>query len=340
MKASGLKLVSTVPLDKSQRARLDEISSGIEIVSKWASAPDEVAGMLDAETAIVYSFRVPTNTLSIAPGLQWIQLLSAGCEHLEGNPVMASAVKISTVSGVHATPIAEYVMGTMLALYRWLPQAFRAQARHDWIAQDDFARGSRELRGRTVGIIGYGSIGREIARLVKPFGTTVLALKRNPGSPEERGYCVEGTGDPEGKIPDKIFGPDKLHDLLAQSDVVVIALPSTGATRALIDAHALAAMKPQSYLINIARGDIVVESDLLAALNNGALAGAALDVFENEPLPASSPLWDMENVIVTPHVSGASRPYLRRCFEVLATNLERFVSGRQLLNLVDPESGY
>ena len=154
------------------------------------------------------------------------------------------------------------------------------------------------------------------------------------------GYTVPGTGDPDGRLPDEFFGPDGLYDLLARSDVVVVALPSTPDTRGLLGASAFDAMKSGSYLINVARGDIVDEGALIAALKAKTLAGAALDVFEEEPLPKESELWGLENVIATPHISGASRPYLRRCFEVLAENFRRFVEGEPLLNQVDLTRGY
>ena len=337
---SGYRLASSVPLDEGQVNRLRAIDPQVEIRSGWAMAPDEFRTLLDARTDIVYSFRLPDDLIELAPDLQWIQLLSAGSEHLEGNPVRQTRIRVTTVSGVHATPIAEYVLATILALYRQLPRAYRAQMRREWIDQNEFTRTSRELRGRTVGILGYGAIGREVARLMQPFGVTIYAMKRDPDIRTASGYTVPGTGDPDGRLPDEFFGPDGLYDLLARSDVVVVALPSTPDTRGLLDASAFDAMKSGSYLINIARGDIMDEGALIAALKAKTLAGAALDVFEEEPLPKESELWGLENVIATPHISGASRPYLRRCFEVLAENFRRFVEGEPLLNQVDLTRGY
>lgn len=337
---SGIRLASSVPLDEGQINRLRAIDPEVEVCSEWAMSPDEFRKLVDARTDVVYSFRLPEDLIELAPDLQWIQLLSAGSEHLEGNPVQQTRTRVTTVSGVHATPIAEYVVATILALYRQLPRAYQAQSRREWIDQNEFTRTSRELRGRTVGILGYGAIGREVARLVQPFGVTILAMKRDPSVRTASGYTVAGTGDPEGSLPDEYFDHGGVHDLLARSDVVVVALPSTPDTRGLLDAAALGAMKSGSYLINIARGDIVDERALIAALKAKTLAGAALDVFEEEPLPKENELWGLENVIVTPHISGASRPYLRRCFEVLVENFRRFVEGEPLINQVDPKRGY
>lgn len=337
---SGYRLASSVPLDEGQVDRLRMIDPEVEVSSGWAMAPDKFRALIDTRTDIVYSFRLPDDLIELAPDLQWVQLLSAGSEHLEGNPVLQTRTPVTTVSGVHATPIAEYVLATVLALYRQLPRAYQAQTQRKWIDQNEFTRTSRELRGHTVGILGYGAIGREVARLMQPFGVTIYAMKRDPGVRAASGYTVARTGDPEGTIPDEFFDHDGLHDLLARSDVVIVALPSTPDTRGLLDASAFGAMKPGSYLINIARGDIVDEGALIAALKAKTLAGAALDVFEEEPLPKENELWGMENVIATPHISGASRPYLRRCFEVLAENFRRLVEGEPLLNQVDPERGY
>ena len=335
-----MKLVSSVPLDEGQRARLDTALPGIEIVTSDSFLNDEVGELVDADTGIVYAFRLPGDLLHRAPNLRWVQLLGAGCDHLFGTPLMRSDIPITTASGVHATPIAEYVLGVILGHYRWLPQSYRAQMHREWLSQMDVARGSRELRNRTIAIIGYGSIGREVARLAKPFGTRILAVKRDPAIKEERGYTIEGTGDPRGELPDAFYGFDRIHEVLSESDVVVLAVPMTPETDKMIGVAEFDAMRKGSYLVNIARGEVIDERALMNALANGPMAGAALDVFNEEPLPADSPLWGFENAVITPHISGASRPHLRRTFEILAENLERFAQNRPLLNRVDPVKGY
>ena len=164
--------------------------------------------------------------------------------------------------------------------------------------------------GETLGIIGYGSIGRETARLAAAFGMTVLALKRNPAERVDRGWCPAGLGDPEGKIPARFFGPDEREAILRESDYMSVTLPLTDHTRKFIGEREFAAMKPGAYLVNIGRGEVIDERAMATALTAGKIGGAGLDVFEHEPLEAESPLWDLENVILTPHISGANRGYM------------------------------
>jgi len=335
-----VKLVSAVPLDEGQRTRLREVVPELEIADSAAYISDGVGELVDADTEILYAFRVPDDLMQRAPDLRWLQLLGAGCEHLEDNPVMQSAAQITTASGTQATPIAEYVLGVMLAFYRWLPQAYRAQMRREWLTQAEVARGSRELRRRTVGIVGYGSIGREVARLARPFGTRILALKRSPNERADTGYAVKDTGDPTGEIPEAYYAPEDLLTMLPECDVVVLAVPVTKETRGMMGAEAFAAMKPGSFLVNVSRGCVIDEAALMHALKEGPMAGAALDVFDQEPLPEDSPLWDFENLMVTPHISGASRAHLRRSFELFAENLRRLMAGKTMLNLVDKDRGY
>jgi len=197
-----------------------------------------------------------------------------------------------------------------------------------------------DIRGQTLGIIGYGSIGRETARLAAAFGMKVLALKRNPSDRADSGWCPAGLGDPEGKIPARIFGPDDREAILRESDFVSVTLPLTGHTRKFIGEREFNAMKPNAYLVNIGRGEVIDERAMTAALSAKKIAGAGLDVFEHEPLESTSPLWDLENVILTPHMSGANRSYMERACELFADNLQRFATGRPLLNVVDPNLGY
>jgi phosphoglycerate dehydrogenase-like enzyme len=213
-----------------------------------------------------------------------------------------------------------------------------------------------EVRGATLGIIGYGSIGREIARIAKTaFSMTILACKRDPSRHADEGYALPGTGDPEGRFPDAWFPPEKLMDLLARSDVVVNAAPLTRETERMINARALAAMKPSAYFINVGRGASVDEAALARALAEKRIAGAAIDVFAQEPPPAGHPLYawgapgapqaphtsyTRDNLILSPHVSGFLPSYDDKCTDLFAENLRRFLAGAPLLNLVDRAKGY
>jgi phosphoglycerate dehydrogenase-like enzyme len=285
------------------------------------------------------TFRVP-NDLANRASVKWIQLLSAGADHVLGGPLKGSKIPITTASGIHATPIAEYTLASMLAYAHRIHLAIRAQVRHEWMRSGAFMAGVDDIRGQTLGIIGYGSIGRETARLAAAFGMKVLALKRNPSERVDAGWCPAGLGDPDGKIPARYFGPEDRETILRESDYVSVTLPLTDHTRKFINEREFAAMKPGAYLVNIGRGEVIDERAMAAALSAKKIGGAGLDVFEHEPLEASSPLWDLENVILTPHISGANRGYMDKACELFAENLKRFAANRALLNLVDPGLGY
>jgi phosphoglycerate dehydrogenase-like enzyme len=216
----------------------------------------------------------------------------------------------------------------------------RAQLRHQWLRSGQFMGSVDELRGRILGIIGYGSIGRETARLAAAFGMRVLALKRDPANRRDPGWCPAGLGDPDGSIPEKFYGSNECEAILRESDYVSVTLPLTEHTRRLVGAREIAAMKPGAYIVNIGRGEVIDEPALIDALRAGKIGGAGLDVFEKEPLPSESALWDMENAILTPHMSGANRGYMDKACELFADNLRRFVAGQPLLNLVDRRLGY
>jgi phosphoglycerate dehydrogenase-like enzyme len=197
------------------------------------------------------------------------------------------------------------------------------------------------VRGATLGVIGYGSIGRELARIAKTaFAMRVLACKRDPARHADQGYCPAGTGDPEGRLPDAWFSPAELHALLAASDVVVMCAPLTHETQHMIGAAELAAMKRTAYFINVGRGASVDEAALTRALAEQRIAGAAVDVFAQEPPPTGHPLYGAPNAILSPHVSGFVASYDDDCCTLFAENLRRYLDGAPLLNLVDRAKGY
>jgi phosphoglycerate dehydrogenase-like enzyme len=267
---------------------------------------------------------VPAKTLrDAAPRLKWIQLTSAGADRLLNSGFVEQGITVTTVSGLHATPIGEFIIGAMLQWAKGAPRTTRAQIKHEWTR---FA--PTELHGKTVGIVGIGHIGAETARLANAFGCRVIATRRTATAAETASYA------------DEILPSAQLPRLLAQSDYVVLCVPLTNETRGLIGQRELSMMKPSAFLVNIARGPVVVEEALIQALRDGRIAGAALDVFQQEPLPADSPLWDMENVIITPHISGGTEIYNRRATEIFADNLRRYLSGDALQNVVDPSKGY
>ena len=194
---------------------------------------------------------------------------------------------------------------------------------------------------QTVGIVGYGSIGRELARICAAIGMTVLATKRDISRTEEsNAYAVPGFGDPTGDIPDRIYPADTITSMAKDCDYLVVTVPQTDDTEHLIGEEVLAAMKESAVLVNVSRGAVVDEKALITALSARVIAGAALDVFEEEPLPSASPLWNLDNVIITPHFSGFTRDYHKKAAQVFKANLRRYLDNDPLLNQLDRATGY
>jgi phosphoglycerate dehydrogenase-like enzyme len=338
---NAIQVLCTLRFTDDLLDRLRSVSPRLHVTQHTCHNAGEVAHALaeHPDTRVLYAFHLPPNVLELGAKLRWVQLHTAGADHLLGHAVLRSSVAITTASGIHATPIAEYVLASILAHRWWVPRWTQCQRGHEWPSGrwELFAR--PELRGSTLGIVGYGSIGREVGRLGKAFGMRVLALRRSGGL-AERGYAVPDTGDPQGTIPERYYPADGLHEMLAQCDYVLVALPLTPATAHFIGEAELRAMKPTAYLVNIARGPIVDEAALLRALREGWIAGAGLDVFDQEPLPPDSPLWDVENALLSPHVAGFTPCYDERAVALFAENLRRYLGGEPLLNLVDRDLGY
>jgi phosphoglycerate dehydrogenase-like enzyme len=332
-----LDVLVTMPFSDAQLARVREVSTDLTVRR-------EAADTADYTSADVLYAGAPPRELTRAPKLGWVQLHMAGVNALHDHPLYTnSTVPLTTTSGVHAATIAEYAITTLLALAHHVPRMVEWKARGRW--PPDERRWElfvpTEIRGATLGVIGYGSIGRELARLAKTaFAMRVLACKRDPSQRRDGGYCPPGTGDPDGVLPDAWLSPKELPDLLAGSDVVVMCAPLTPETRHMMGAREFARMKPSAYFVNVGRGASVDEAALAHALRERRLAGAAIDVFEQEPPPAGHPLYSIDNVIVSPHVSGFLPSYDDRCTELFAENLRRYLAGAPLLNLVDRARGY
>jgi phosphoglycerate dehydrogenase-like enzyme len=332
-------VLSTMRFTDELLDKLRAVSPRLVVKQRTCHDAEEVEQVLEDGVEILYTVYLSAD-LSRAPDLKWVQLHSAGVDHLLDHPLMKSDVLLTTTSGIHATPIAEYVLAFILAFNRRVPQMLTYQSRREWPQGrwNLFAR--PELRDRTLGIIGYGSIGREVGRIACCFGMRVVATKRSVSQMRDVGYAVQGTGDRKGALLDEAFPPERLSDMLGLCDYVVVTVPLTPETRKLIGEAELRAMKPSAYLVNISRGETVDEAALIRALQEGWIAGAGLDVFEEEPLPSDSPLYDLENVILSPHVSGFTLRYDERASDLFAENLRRYLTGEPLLNLVDKERGY
>ena len=323
----GLKVISAFQFSSASLNILREAAQA-EILC--IANTDEFLSRLQ-EAEILCSYWIPDNWRILAPHLRWLQCSGAGVDGLQTTGILGaeSGVLVTTAVGVHGATIGEYVFGSMLMFNRTWPEMVRLQDRHVWPRSANWYKlGGRELGDQTLGIIGLGSIGRRIAHLAKAFGMHVLATKRT----------VSGT-EHEPDV-DKLYPIEQLHDVLRQSDYVVLAIPLTKETEKLIGEAELRAMRPNAYLVNIARGRVIDEKVLIRALQEGWIAGAGLDVTEEEPLPADSPLYSMPNVILTPHISGVSVHYDQRLTALFADNLRRYRTGQPLRNLYEPLRGY
>jgi D-2-hydroxyacid dehydrogenase (NADP+) len=300
------------------------------------------AAVADAE--ILFSWALGEEVFAKARSLRWLHSPAAGVGSYLTPSVRARKPLLTNSRGVHAVPIAEHVMGMLIDLARGFSRAAREQAagammREQWWEEEHVPR---ELWGKTLGLYGYGLIARETARRAAAFGMRVIALKRdpgrvNPGSPE----LLRTLGlSPEEPSLATILGPSEFDTLLEESDAVVISAALTPETEGKFDARAFGRMRPGSWLVNVARGKIVREAELIAALQAGRPAAAALDVFEREPLPRESALYRLDNVTLTPHVSGLSTGYWPRAMALFRANLDRYLNGEPLLNQVDLDRGY
>jgi phosphoglycerate dehydrogenase-like enzyme len=257
------------------------------------------------------------------PNLRWIQQIAAGVDWLMNYPkVVESDLILTSASGIHAIPVSEHILALMLNLARDIQRSLRDQIKHNWNRDHSVT----EIEGSVMGLIGVGRIGEKVAEKAKRLNMRVLGIRRNP---ERASPWV-----------DQMSGPESLLEMLAQADFVVITAPLTPETRGMIGERELKAMKKSACLINSARGSVIQEEALRDALREGWIAGAGLDVFEDEPLPQNSPFWDMSNVIITAHYSWTSPKNNDRLVELFTENLRRYRLGEPLINRLDKRRGY
>jgi phosphoglycerate dehydrogenase-like enzyme len=281
----------------------------------------------DAE--IMFTISLRPEQFGVAQNLRWIHAPSAAVHQLLFPEVVNSDVVITNSREVHGPVVAEHVIALVFALAKKIPQAALLQQKHVW-GQDAMWNDGvhlREIAGATLGLIGVGSIGRRVAQMASALGMRVIAVREHveKGNP----YGVEA-----------VFPPSALTEMLKQSDYVVVAAPLISATERLINGARLALMRPSAYLINVGRGPQVDDTALAEALRSRRIAGAALDVFEQEPLPADSPLWSIENLLITPHTAGLTEKLWHRHYELFSENLRCYLAGQPLEFVVDKQKGY
>jgi phosphoglycerate dehydrogenase-like enzyme len=286
----------------------------------------ENVGEALAEADVVLCGALPPNLRALAPRLRLVQFWSAGVDGRLYPELFANGCEAATGSGIHAASCSEHVLAMMLAFARGLPQSFAAQQRKDWAARKAIGEAFFELEGKTVGIVGAGVIGQAIGVRCQAFGMRTVGTRRDPSLPT--------------KGIDVLLSHLQYHDLILASDFIVLALPLTNSTRMMFGEDEIEIARKGTYLFNIGRGGLVDEPWLIKALQNRWLAGAGLDVFADEPLPPDSPLWELPNVIITPHVGGVTPHYWPRFARLVREQTERLLAGKPIENRVDRDLGY
>ena len=287
-----------------------------------------------SDTNILFTCFPPQNLAAMTP-LEFVQISSVGFTQLHGLGLPERGIRACNASGVFDVPIAEWNIAMMINLRRDLRGMIRNQENRVW---ERPARFQTEVAGLVVGIWGYGGIGRETARLAKCMGMVVHALDLTEPKPRTNIYAVPGKGDPEGKLPDRVFLPEQKEEFLSGLDFLVVSMPLSETTRGIIGQAELTALPPRACVLNPARGPLIQEEALVSALRDGSIAGAALDTHYYYPMPPEHPLWAFPNVIMTPHISGSnlSPHFKKRLWDIVTHNVERFLAGRPLLNELSP----
>jgi phosphoglycerate dehydrogenase-like enzyme len=315
-----MRIVLCFPVEKRHFEQIAAAAPKAEVID---AGQQHVASEILRADIFCGHAKVPMDWPAVvrAGRLKWIQSSAAGLDHCLVPAVVGSEIIVTSASGVLADQVSEHATALITALTRSLPVFFRAQQAKEFVR-----RPTRDLHHSTLGIVGFGGVGRRIAQVLSSFKTRILATDMFP---VDKPDYVEA-----------LWPAEQLGDLLAEVDILILSAPLTPATRGMISAAELAKMKKGSLLVNVARGPLVVERDLVSALESGHLAGAAVDVTEQEPLATTSRLWDMPNVIITPHVGGQSRLRIDQMTDFFCDNLERYQGGRRLRNLVDKQLGF
>lgn len=313
------KLIILNRVSEKKLAQLQEQcpEGHIEAYADLNAAQEALA---DADALALWGWVDPRPILQAAPKLRWLHSLSAGIENLLPPEVQKSKIILTNSAGIHDIPVAERILAMMLSLAHRLPEAVQLQSHHEWKRLP-----MQSLAGKTVLIAGFGGIGRETAKRARAFGMNVVALKRHL------------TDEPDADI---VITHEDLHDQLAKADFVICALPGTPSTDAYFQAPEFAAMKNTAFFINVARGSLVKENDLITALEKQEIAGAGLDVFTKEPLADNSPLWDLPNTLITAHSGAFTEDFFDKILQLTIENYRRFCRGEDLLHVIDKKQGY
>ena len=314
-----MKLVVVNKLSDEKIAALKEAVPG-SIVEAYKSPKEALPHVSDADALALWGFQNVEPFLQAGPNIRWVHSLSDGVEKLLTPSMMEWPIILTNSHGVHDRSVSEHTLALLLAWYRRIPDAVRHQGAHEWIRPKGIS-----LFGKTILIVGFGGIGRAIAQRAKVFETRILAVKKHLS---------------DEMFADHVYTQEEIMNVLPKADIIIAALPSTPETEKFFDAEKFRAMKKSALFINIARASVVDEPSLIEALQNGTIAGACMDVFSKEPLPADHPFWSMENVIMTPHIASMIPDFWDKLTKLLETNYVSFARGEGLLNEIDKKKGY
>ena len=336
----SIKVLVTSDETEHLHSRLDALGAAFHVTYRPMHDRTEIDALEDVDLDVLIG-PFPPRDRRRTPRLRWLQLGSAGVDHLVAEAPWDHGLIVTNARGVFAPAVGQFVLTEILRINERVDERRTLQLLHRWADGElhDHLTGPL-VRGQMVVIVGYGGIGREVARLVHALGMRVIAVKNRPEIPTGSSYRLAGTGDADGTIPERIVGPDRLGEVVPLADVVVLTTPLTDRTRGLFHANHIAAMQPQAWLVNISRGAVVDEDALALALAGHRIGGAVLDVFGTEPLPPDSPFWGAPNTVVTPHVSGGDAGSEEPLADLCAQNLTRYAAGAPLLNVVDSDRQY
>jgi len=296
-----------------------------ELKIVWLQNYDRVSEEI-GDTDIFLGWSLRPGQFAKAKELRWIHSTAAAVHQLMSPELATSDVLVTNAREVHGQVVAEHAIAVIFALAKRLPDAMRHQQKREWAQSEMWKQGVREVTGSTLGLIGMGTIGRETAKRARPLGMRVLAVREHP---------EKGSDEAE-----QVVGFQDLDSVLKQSDFVVLAAPLTPKTQHLMNGARLAQMKPTAFLINVSRGPLIDDAALIAALRQNKIAGAALDVFAEEPLPTDSPYWALENCLITPHTAAVTDKLWERHYVLFTENLRRFLAGEPLKGIVNKSLGY
>lgn len=314
-----MKLVVVNKLSDEKIKELEEAVPG-SVVEAYKSPKEALPHVSDADAIALWGFQDVEPLLKAAPNVRWVHSLSDGVEKLLTPSMMERPITLTNSHGVHDRAVSEHTMALLLSWYRKIPDTVRNQVKHEWVRPR-----SQSLFGKTILIVGFGSIGRAIAQRAKVFETHILAVKKHLSHE---------------MFADHVYTEAEIMEVLPKADIVIAALPSTPDTENFFGEEKFSAMKPSALFINIARASIVDEDALIKALQENKIAGACMDVFSKEPLPADHPFWDMDQVIMTPHIASMIPDFWDKLTFLLKENFIAFSHKGKLMNEIDKEKGY